>query len=154
VVQAHAAQKHGGGRLTVSAIIVTVLGLQIVAGFVDTGRWGWPFVAYPMYKRAHYEGERFDHDLTVYLIMDDSSERVVTGPDLGLSFWLVEKRIWNPVRSGNQEHLQSFIEDVCPKFDNRIIAVRLEDKGVALGRSGMVNNLPPGVVGSMPVNCD
>ena len=142
------------GKLTISAIIVAVLGLQIVAGFVDTGRWGWPFVAYPMYKWPHYEGERFDHDLTAYLVMDDASERVITGEDVGLPFWIFEKRLWNPIRSGSPEHLQPFLEGVCPKFDNRIVAVRLEDKGMALGRSGIVEKLPPGVVGSLPVRCD
>jgi hypothetical protein len=108
-------ESKAAGRLIVSGIIVTILGLQIVAGFADTGRWGWPFVAYPMYKRAHYEGERFDHDLTVRLVLRDASEHLVTGPDLGLSFWLVEKRVWNPIRNNDQEQLQSFAEDVLSK---------------------------------------
>lgn len=107
-----------------------------------------------MYKWAHYEGERLEHDLTAYLVMDDSTELLITASDLNLSFWLFEKRLWNLIRSRDPEGLRPFARQVCEKFDKRVIAVRLEDKGVAVGRSGMVENLPHEVVGSMDIECD
>jgi hypothetical protein len=67
-------------RLAVSGVIVAVLTLQSFAGFVDTGRWGWPFVAYPMYSEAHFENERVQYDWMVYAILADSTE-VIVKPD-------------------------------------------------------------------------
>jgi hypothetical protein len=76
------------GRGLVSAIIVVILGTQFVAGLVDTGKWGWPILAYPMYKWSHYENERILHDADVYAQLDDGSRIAITPEALGMSFWI------------------------------------------------------------------
>jgi hypothetical protein len=76
------------GRLLVSAIIVAILSIQAVAGFVDTGRWGWPLLAYPMYKWAHYEGDRLDVELTGHAVLEDSTRIPMSRSDLNMDFWL------------------------------------------------------------------
>jgi hypothetical protein len=70
------------------AIIVVILATQAGVGFVNTGVRAWPLVAYPMYKTAHFEGERLDHALNVYVILPNAEKAPITPSDLNMGFWL------------------------------------------------------------------
>jgi hypothetical protein len=60
-------------RAVLSIVIAAILGSQLVVGMVDTGRWGWPIMAYPMYKSAHFEGERLSHEFDLFAVFQDGT---------------------------------------------------------------------------------
>jgi hypothetical protein len=80
----------------VSALIVVILGTQFVVGFIDTGRRGWPIVAYPMYSTARYDGDRFD-DFKVYAALKDGTKVEVNPGEVGMSYWIFHKNVLNPL---------------------------------------------------------
>ncbi len=138
----------------ISAFILIVLVLQAFAGFVETGRWGWPFVAYPMYEAAHYDGDRILYDFTLYAKTADGDRIEVTRDDLGMSFWHFEKNVANAMRHGDLEKPQIIAKEYCKRHNRRIIGLILEDKGIAISRSGMVKDLLPEVQASVDVECE
>jgi hypothetical protein len=138
----------------ISVAILMVLALQAFAGFIDTGRWGWPFLAYPMYKTAHHDGERILHDFTLYAKTADGDRIEVTRDDLGLGFWHFEKFIFAAIRQGDLEKPQIIANEYCKRHNRRIVGLVLEDKGIAISRSGMVTGLPPQVLAAMNVRCE
>ena len=71
------------GRIRlISIIIVGALLLQFLAVLLRTGPWLYPFINYPMYATAHYEGDRIAYEHTVYAIFDDGTERAFKSDDL------------------------------------------------------------------------
>ena len=71
------------GRIRlISIIIVGALLLQFLAVLLRTGPWLYPFINYPMYATAHYEGDRIAYEHTVYAIFDDGTERAFQSEDL------------------------------------------------------------------------
>jgi hypothetical protein len=140
-------------RLLVSVVIVGILSIQAVAGFYDTGRWGWPLLAYPMYETAHYEGERLHDDLTAYAILSDSTRVEVNRSDLGMDFWLYWYNVVQPIRHARVDLLEPVLERYCEQSGNRVIALHVEDRGVAIGRDGPIEGLPPEVAFKMDVSC-
>jgi hypothetical protein len=81
-----------------SAVIVVILGTQFVAGLIDTGRWGWPIIAYPMYQAPHYENERVLYDVSVYAELDDGARLPIRREQLGMQFWVFEGNVVQPMR--------------------------------------------------------
>jgi hypothetical protein len=140
-------------RLFVSAAIVAILSIQAVAGFVDTGRWGWPLLAYPMYKRAHYEGERLHDELTAYAVLADAKRVAIKRSDLAMDFWLYWYNVVTPIQNARVDLLQPVLQRYCEQSDNQVIKLHLEDRGAAIGRDGPVEGLPPQVVAEMDVTC-
>lgn len=141
------------GRLLVSAAIVVILSTQAVAGFVDTGRWGWPLLAYPMYKTAHYEGERLHDDLTGYAVLADSTRVAMTRTDLNMDFWLYWYNVVMPITHARLDLLEPVLRRYCEQSDNQVVRLELEDRGVAIGRDGLIEGLPVEVVAEMDVTC-
>ena len=66
----------------VSAIIVGALVLQFLAVVLRTGPWLYPFINYPMYATAHYEGDRIAYEHTVHARFADGSESAFKSADL------------------------------------------------------------------------
>src|SRR3954453_13761643 len=58
----------------ISIFIVTALVLQFLAGVLRTVPWVSPFINYPMYATAHYEGDRISYEYTVYATFEDGSD--------------------------------------------------------------------------------
>lgn len=137
----------------VSSFILIVLGLQTYASLTNTGSRGWPFIAYPMYRNAHHDGERIHHDFTLYAVLPGGERIEVQRDDLGLNFWLFYKHVFLPMRDGKREVLQPIANEYCRKHGRRIVGLVIEDKGVALSRDGMIEGLPPEVVASADVTC-
>jgi hypothetical protein len=141
------------GRYVVSAIVVGILSIQAVAGFVETGRWGWPLLAYPMYKTAHYEGDRLDDDLAVYAVMADSSRVEVKRSDLNMVFFVFWYNVVQPIRYGQLDLLEPVVQRYCKQFDNQVIKLQAEDLGIAIGRDGPIEGLPPEIHFETEVSC-
>jgi hypothetical protein len=141
------------GRLVVSAIIVTILSLQAVVGFVNTGMRAWPLVAYPMYKTARYEGDRLDHALNAYAILANGEKVPITPDDLNMSFWLFGDHFIAPVINGRRDVLEPLIARYCEHHGSQVVAFRIEDTGTAIGRDGPVEGLPPETWGELAVTC-
>src|SRR6188472_2039573 len=66
-------------KIAISVIIAAILAAQVLIGFSYTGGQTFPVVAYPMYKQAHYEGERLN-DYLVF-VSADGSEGKALGPE-------------------------------------------------------------------------
>lgn len=145
--------RHAIGRFLVSALVVGILSIQAVAGFVETGRWGWPLLAYPMYKWPHYEGERLNHDLVTYAVLTDSSRVEVKRDDLGMDFWIYWYNVVQPIRHARLDLLKPVLQRYCGKFDGRVTKLQAEDLGIAIGRDGPVEGLPRQIRYELDVSC-
>lgn len=137
----------------ISVVIVAVLSLQALVGFSYGGVQAWPFMAYPMYRGAHYDGERLRYDFTVYAELDDASEVVIAPEDLGLSWWAFRENVVHALYRDDRAVVQGLIDAHCRRTGQRIVGLRMEDLGFAVSRDGLVKGLPPEVVASMPVRC-
>lgn len=74
------------GRIKlISIVIVGALVLQFLAVILRTGPWLYPFINYPMYATAHYEGDRIAYEHTVYATFDDGTETAYKSVDLDSS---------------------------------------------------------------------
>jgi hypothetical protein len=140
-------------RLFISVVIAGILSVQAVAGFVDTGRWGWPLLAYPMYRTAHYDGERLHDDLTAYATLADSTRVAINRNALNMDFWLYWYNVVTPIQHARLDLLEPVLRRYCEESGNKVIKLHLEDRGVAIGRDGPVEGLPPEVVAEMDVTC-
>ena len=71
------------GRIRlISIFIVGALVLQFLAVVLRTGPWLYPFINYPMYATAHYEGDRIAFEHTVHASFADGSESAFKSADL------------------------------------------------------------------------
>src|SRR5688500_19069628 len=105
----------------VSAFIVIVLATQAVAGFLDTGRWGWPIVAYPMYKEPHYDGDRVWYDVRTFAVLADGTRVELVRDDLGFDFWVYWQNVVQPIYKQEKRvvRLAPVIAQTCERFDGR-----------------------------------
>jgi hypothetical protein len=140
-------------KVLISAVIVVILGTQAVVGFLDTGKWGWPILAYPMYKKVFFEGDRLNHDVNVYALLSDGTRTEIKRDDLGMSFWIFWYNVVGPIGQGRGELLAPLVQQYCRESDNQLIKFQVEDKGVAISRDGPVEGLPPQLVSEMGVSC-
>jgi hypothetical protein len=157
----------------ISLIIVTILSLQAFASFFNPSVLGFPFVAYPMYRIAHYEGDRILYDTTVYAVNKDGQEVQFKPEDAGMSWWLFRRHVVNPLLAIAQwvkhgpaaerasqnvvdEHMsavQKAVDAYCERTGRSVVRLRMEDLGVAVGREGMVDGLPPVELASVEIAC-
>ena len=141
------------GQGIVLAIIVAILGTQLVVGFTYRGKRTWPFVAYPMYRTPHYEGERLDHDWRTFVVFEDGRRSELDRAELGIDFWLYYKNIVNAVARGDGAALGAGAAHYCPQQQAGSLTLEVEDLGVGLGRGGPVFGLEPETLGSVRIPC-
>lgn len=141
------------GIQIISIVIVFILVTQLIAGLVNTGKWGWPFLAYPMYSTAHYDGERVVYDVKVYGVLKDLSRIELKRSDLGMDFWVFRYNVVQPIRHGYLSALSPIIDLLCRQNRGDLIRLEYEDMGVAISRTGLVYGLEPVVVESFDVSC-
>jgi hypothetical protein len=141
------------GKPLISAIIVVILATQTVVGLVDTGKWGWPMLAYPMYKKAYFEGDRLNHDVSVYALLSDGTRTEIKRSDLDMSFWIFWYNVATPIALHRADLLEPVVQLYCQEFSNQVTKLQVEDKGVAIGRDGPVEGLPPQVMSEIEVSC-
>jgi hypothetical protein len=141
------------GRFFVSTIIVIILSTQLVAGFGETGRLGWPLLPYPMYSQAHFEGDRLNHDPTTWAVLVDSSRVEIKRSDLAMDFMIYFNNVVQPIRRGELDRFAWLLQRYCAKFDNKVTKLEVQDLGIAIGRDGPVEGLPPQVLYETEVTC-
>jgi hypothetical protein len=135
----------------ISCLIIGILGLQTFASFVGPGRLGWPFIPYPMYKTAHYEGERLLYQYKVFARHADSSEVLISARDM--PFWIFKLKMIDGVMTGNRPRVQPLVTAYCKRTGKQVVSVRVEDMGVALSRKGVARGLPPQMLATMDIGC-
>jgi hypothetical protein len=157
----------------VSLVIVTILGLQAFASVFNPSVLGFPFVAYPMYRAMHYEGDRVLYNTVVYAV-DENGDQVRLRPEhVGMSWWLFQRHVVNPMLAiggwqGDRRttkpvpqqlidnrvlSVRKAVDAYCERTGRRLVRLRMEDLGVAVGRQGMVDGLPPIELASVPITC-
>jgi len=136
-----------------SLIIFSCLVLQSVAVFHPVSPRLWPFLDYPMYGRARYEGDAVTRYL-VFGIFTDASETRILPEDLDLDFWKFEYGPVQMLRRGDVESLKPYAQLYSDRQNKRLVGLRLENHPFTLSDQG-VHAAPTQVVNSVslePVN--
>jgi hypothetical protein len=160
-----------------SAVIVVVLGTQFVAGLINTGRWGWPIIAYPMYAPPRYENERVLYDVSVYAELEDGTRLPITREQLGMPFWVFEENVVQSIRHlddrcratgqpvprfciagrAGADRFRALLTPLtarlCTETGGRLKRLAYEDLGVAVTRAGPAFDLKPVMQASFEVTC-
>ena len=139
--------------IAVSAVIVVILGCQLVVGFVNTGRWGWPMVAYTMYSQAHYDGDRLD-EYEVHAVLKDGTKLLIDRDDLGMSYWIFRANVVRGLRSDQLERLTAMMDRYCDQSKGAVARLEVSDTGHAISAKGLVADLEPQVVAAVNVTCE
>lgn len=101
----------------------------------------WPFIDYPMYSGAHYEGDAVPR-LFVFGTLEDSTEVPIVAADLGLSDWHFRRHFINGLASGNDERIKEFVGLYGNRHTKRLVGLRLENHPVILSRAGLRSGPP------------
>ena len=127
----------------VSVVIAAVLTLQLMATFdlfpalvSRPSSLFWPFIDYPMYRYARYEGsiiERF----RVFGRRTDGTEVEVTADDLGLNFRKFRDLFVYAVRDPDTRRVTAFAEVYRIRMGTRLVAIRVERHGDIVTRDGL-----------------
>jgi hypothetical protein len=137
----------------ISFMIVAVLAAQTAAGFIGTGRFGWPIIPYYMYIFSHHEGDRITEDVTVYAVLDDHSTVTIDKGDFNDQYAVFWNRVIAPVVHNVPENLVDATEFYCKRHGGRVVAFKVLDPGIAIGRDGPVYGLDPQEIGKVAVSC-
>lgn len=138
----------------VSGFIILILASQVFANVYGAYLKGWPIITYPMYSKPHYDGERLDHDYLVSAVLDDQTEVAIDRVEMGMNFWMFHSNVFLPIKLKKIDLLIAIVNDVCSRYDNRVIALTARDLGMAITRDGPVDGLPPIELGRVDVTCD
>lgn len=132
------------GRSLVSALIVTVLGLQTIAalgvtlGPLHASPFMWPFLSYPMYSAPHFEGDSIPR-YRVVATTTDGTQIEVTPKTLGTNFWIHRNAFLKPLLNPDRrDDLVPGIELVERRHGVRLVEVRLEDRPLVLTGNGVL----------------
>jgi len=136
----------------ISFIVLAILITQFFVNLIDTGRWGWPFITYPMYANSHQEGERVIYDVKAFAVYEDLTRNEIKRSELGMNIFLFQKHVWYPIENADIVSLQPLINRYCESTDNKLIRFELEDLGVAVSRNGPVS-VEPQIISSLDVSC-
>ncbi|MFO1070636.1 MAG: hypothetical protein U1E14_19120 [Geminicoccaceae bacterium] len=140
-------------RAAVTCIVAILLGAQFVSGIIGTGRWGWPIVPYFLYAPPHHEGDRLALELSAFAVTGDGEALRIDRYNFGAPYPVFLNRVVYPIMNGNHADLKPLIGLYCGRTQDRLVAIRLEDNGVAIGRHGPVYGLDPVVFGEVAVDC-
>jgi len=144
---------HPASYRAISLVIVAVLTAQAAAGFIGTGRFGWPIIPYYMYIFPHHEGDRITEDVSVYAVLDDGATVKIDEADFNGQYAVLWNRVIAPVVHNVPGNLADATEFYCKRHQDRVIAFKVIDPGIAVGRDGPVYGLEPQVIGKVDVRC-
>lgn len=119
-----------------SIVIAMIIGLQSIAIFGRVTSFFWPFVNYPMYHDAHFEGEPIKIRHYVIAILDNSGELEIRPEDLGISFWKYHMDLSNAIKDENFTRINPYIQQFEIKTGKHVIGLRLEEHPLTLTREG------------------
>ena len=139
-------------KITVSVIVATILAAQVLIGFSYRGGQTFPVIAYPMYKIAHYEGERLNDYIAV--VSADGGEEKPVGPEaMEISPWLYQKSITVPIMNGSPSQLAASIaQTACRAGSAQAITIGVYDSGYTITRGGPVQDKKK-LMGSTTFKC-
>lgn len=126
--------------LIVSTVIVVVLTTQVVVSlvlfpFVNHLRKTWPFLDFPMYSTAHYDGDRISRR-SVLGIRPDGSEVEISGSDFGIGAWDF-RQFTNALERNNHEIVLSFVHSYESTRNELLSEIRFVDRGQIFRRTGV-----------------
>lgn len=117
-----------------SAVIAAVLVAQTIASFGNTDRY-FPFLWYPMYAKAHFEGERLDVGHKVYALTPDGVRHSVRAEDLSIDFWRFERRFARPLKAGHVDEILPFLKIIQAQYPS-LVALQVDDYPMIITRNG------------------
>jgi hypothetical protein len=133
----------------VSLVVVIILGAQLVVGLTFHGSSYWPIVSYPMYARAHYDGDRLK-EFRLFAETGSGERIALDAEDFGYSFWIFRKNVHLAVLKGQTPG--PLLAAACAREGGGISELVLEDLGYFITRDGLVHGTPE-VVRRIPVDC-
>jgi hypothetical protein len=121
-------------RVLLTLVILGVLGAQLIASFRHTNK-TFPFMWYPMYSPAHFEGERIPVRHSIYAAAANG-KRYYIHPvkDLRVEFWRYE-RIAAQLLVNDVETSAAAIS-VIRKLHPDVIELQIEDYPMMITRDG------------------
>ena len=119
-----------------SLLIFSCLVLQSFAMFHPVSPRLWPFLDYPMYGRARYEGEAVTR-YVVFGIFSDASETRILPEDLDLDFWKFEYGPVQMIRRGDAESLKPYAQHYNARQNKELVKFRLENHPFTLSDQGV-----------------
>jgi hypothetical protein len=143
----------GAAIVLPSLIILSCLALQTFAVFRPVSPRLWPFLDYPMYGRARYEGEAVSRYVVFGIFADESEARIIP-EDLDLDFWKFEYGPVQMLRRGDVESLKPYAQLYSDRQKKQLVRIRLENHPFMLSDQG-VRAAAPQVLNSVslePVN--
>ena len=136
-------------RAWITAAIVAVLGGQALRSFRASDAW-YPFISYPMYSGAHFEGERLDVRHVVYAVTDDGGRHEIdAGKDLRVDFWRFERKFVKALAAGDSEAVRDQVGAISARYP-RLARLEVEDYPAVLTRDG-TRPAPRSVIAVVPV---
>ena len=127
-----------------SLVILITLFFQGIAAFgirfgpIEKQPFLWPFLDYPMYGSANFEGQAIRFELLVG-IQPDSSEVVIQPEDLGMPFFLFRRQVLTAIRREDRIELLQYRALYESRHQRQLIGFRLEDRPLILTREGLVS---------------
>lgn len=140
-------------KLGISAVIVFVLGAQFIIGFTYHAGTRWPFISYPMYSGAKYDGDRLD-DFNLRVFLDRSESYETVGPsEMDMSYWIFRKNIIVPINRDQGLDRRNLSIKFCENYGAAdYIHLKLYDIGAFISKSGLSYD-EPRLISEKELNC-
>ena len=131
----------------ISVVIALTLGLQLYASFLAGvgvtwqipvlrklyGPSLWPALAHPMFRSAHYPGDRLDRHL-LFVIPDDSTEIPIGHEDF--AYWQL-RVLQRNIAEGDSARIAEFVQAWESRHKRRLRGLRLENHPLVFTGSGL-----------------
>lgn len=141
------------GKMLVSLFIFACLGFQALAvsglepGPVESAPFLWPFIDYPMYSGAHFEGDEIDRAL-VLGVRADSARIPIEPADLGLGLFPYRRGPVRALRRGNLQAARLYRDIYAQRHGVDLIGFELKYRPIVVTRSGY-HSAPDRIIASL-----
>ncbi|VXD11793.1 hypothetical protein [Planktothrix paucivesiculata] len=96
----------------------------------------YPFLNYPMYARARYEGIKVRQHL-LFGVLEDGTEIPITDQELQVSRYLFIEEILPKVLEKDLPFLKEYVKIYEQKHQKKLVKLRLENHPLAITREGV-----------------
>jgi hypothetical protein len=101
----------------------------------------WPFLTYPMYKYAHYEGDEIV-EYEAYAVFKDSTEVNVLPKDVNIGFWRFRWDFVPAIRKNNRSRIKDYVSLIKERYKRKPVGLRLEVHPWIVQKKGAVEASP------------
>ena len=101
----------------------------------------WPFLTYPMYRNAHYEGDEIV-EYEAYAIFKDSTEVNVLPKDVNIGFWRFRWDFVPAIRKNNRSRIKDYVSLIKERYKRKPVGLRLEVHPWIVQKKGAVEASP------------